>query len=112
MDLTWIILFAPLVACILITLFTLHDKRLSGALSIGSALASFIATIVVFADYRHGEVPKSVLLTWLDVGNPDIGKLHIPFGFVGDNLSMMMLLVVTGVSSAIFIYSYGYMSED
>src|SRR5438105_1792338 len=107
MDLTWVILFAPLVACGLITLFTLRNKRLSAAISIAGALASLICTVFIFLDYRKGQSPAPAPLIWLDVGN-----LQVQFGFVLDNLSLLMLLVVTGVSSAIFIYSYGYMHDD
>ncbi len=37
---------------------------------------------------------------------------NVDFGLKLDALSMMMLLVVTGVGGAIHIYSYGYMDED
>ena len=41
-----------------------------------------------------------------------VGTLHIPFSFVLDHLSLVMLLVVTGVGFLIHIYSAGYMHED
>ncbi len=40
------------------------------------------------------------------------GFLHIGFSFVLDQLSMVMLLIVTGVGFLIHIYSVGYMSDD
>ena len=40
------------------------------------------------------------------------GSLHIDFSFVLDQLSLVMLLVVTGVGFLIHIYSVGYMHED
>ena len=46
-------------------------------------------------------------LGWLN-----IGTLHIDFSFVLDQLSLVMLLVVTGVGFLIHIYSVGYMKED
>jgi NADH-quinone oxidoreductase subunit L len=45
--------------------------------------------------------------TWLN-----IGALHVDFSFVLDQLSLVMLLVVTGVGFLIHIYSVGYMKED
>ncbi len=107
MDLTWIILFAPLLACVIIALFTLRNRRVSAVISIAGAFLSFICTASLFSDYVKGLVRPPASLTWLEVG-----KLHVEFGFVHDNLSMLMLLVVTGVSSAIFLYSYGYMHDD
>ncbi len=41
-----------------------------------------------------------------------LGTLHINFSFVLDQLSLVMLLVVTGVGFLIHIYSVGYMSDD
>ncbi len=38
--------------------------------------------------------------------------LHVDFGLRFDPLSLLMLLVVTGVGSAIHIYSWGYMHDD
>jgi NADH-quinone oxidoreductase subunit L len=40
------------------------------------------------------------------------GTLHIDFSFVLDQLSLVMLLVVTGVGFLIHIYSVGYMHDD
>ena len=42
----------------------------------------------------------------------DAGTLHIDFSFVLDQLSLVMLLVVTGVGFLIHIYSVGYMHEE
>jgi NADH-quinone oxidoreductase subunit L len=41
-----------------------------------------------------------------------VGTLHIDFTFVLDQLSLVMLLVVTGVGFLIHIYSVGYMTDD
>ena len=42
----------------------------------------------------------------------DIGALHVNFSFTLDQLSLVMLLVVTGVGFLIHIYSVGYMHDD
>src|SRR5436305_604648 len=41
-----------------------------------------------------------------------ICELHFDLGLRLDRLSLLMMLVVTGVASAIHIYSWGYMRED
>ncbi len=41
-----------------------------------------------------------------------LGTLHVDFSFVLDQLSLVMLLVVTGVGFLIHVYSVGYMSDD
>lgn len=40
------------------------------------------------------------------------GTLQVPIGFVLDDLSRLMLLLVSGVGSLIHIYSLGYMRDD
>jgi NADH-quinone oxidoreductase subunit L len=40
------------------------------------------------------------------------GALHIDFSFVLDQLSLVMLLVVTGVGFLIHVYSIGYMGDE
>ena len=42
----------------------------------------------------------------------NIGALHIDFSFVLDQLSLVMLLVVTGVGFLIHVYSVGYMKHE
>ncbi len=105
----WLILFAPLVAAGLITLFTQRWKGLSAALSIGTIVLGFALSLrlfamLVFHNLQHW--PHSI--PWLDVGR----TVHIEFGMVTDPLAILMLLVVTGVGSAIHIYSVGYMKGD
>ncbi|HMD76306.1 MAG TPA: NADH-quinone oxidoreductase subunit L [Terracidiphilus sp.] len=46
-------------------------------------------------------------LPWIN-----IGTLHIDFSFVLDQLSLVMLLVVSGVGFLIHVYSVGYMSRE
>ncbi len=48
-----------------------------------------------------------VLTTWITAGT-----FSAPFGFQLDQLSMIMVLVVTGVGFLIHIYSVGYMSHE
>jgi len=42
----------------------------------------------------------------------NIGTLHVDFSFVLDQLSLVMLLIITGVGLLIHIYSVGYMHDD
>jgi NADH-quinone oxidoreductase subunit L len=41
-----------------------------------------------------------------------VGDLHVNLGVTVDRLSILMLLVVTGVSALVHIYSVGYMHGD
>ena len=108
MCLVWVTLFAPLVAAVLITLFTRRWKGLSAALSIGAIVLGFVLSLRLFTALAfHGERHWPHTIQWLTVGN-----VRIEFGMTTDALSILMLLVVTGVGSAIHIYSVGYMKGD
>jgi len=105
-SLTWWILFLPLFSAAFITLFTLRSKIVSSLISIGAIVASFILTIIfIHANGFQANVETSI--NWLTIGG-----LHVDFGLKLDALSMMLLLIVTGVGGAIHIYSFGYMHED
>lgn len=108
-SLVWVAYFAPLVSCILITLFFLRSKQLSSLVAIAGILTSFVCTVLVatqiFSVHPAAELQQS--LSWIQ-----LNTLTINFGFLVNPLAIMMLLVVTGVGSAIFIYSRGYMADD
>jgi NADH-quinone oxidoreductase subunit L len=104
----WLTLFAPLVAAALITLFTRRWKGLSAALSIGAIVLGFLLSLRLFVALAfHGRQHSPHTMQWLNSGTA-----HIEFGMITDALSILMLLVVTGVGSAIHIYSVGYMKGD
>jgi NADH-quinone oxidoreductase subunit L len=105
--LAWIILFLPLGAAAVITLFTLQDRKLSAGLSISAVVIGFILSVIFVSWTGLGPAPRESLTTWLDVGD-----FHVDFGLRFDPLSLMMLLLVTGVAGVIHIYSWGYMSGD
>ncbi len=70
--------------------------------------AGFLEFIHVNPGFGGTEAPYvETLGTWINVGS-----LHIDFSFVLDQLSLVMLLVITGVGFLIHIYSVGYMAHD
>ena len=103
--LPWLILFLPLLAAGIITLFTLRNKAVSATLSIGAICTGFVLTLALIK--FGGWEARELSVNWLS-----IGSLNVDFGLKLDALSLMMLLIVTGVGSAIHIYSYGYMHDD
>jgi NADH-quinone oxidoreductase subunit L len=109
-DLGWIILLLPLVAAAVITLFTGRDGRLSARISITAVVLSFLFSLGLFLVVQNSPDPAATTArswSWLSVG-----EFKVDIGLQLDRLSLLMLLVVTGVGSLIHIYSYGYMSED
>ena len=96
--LPWLILFLPLLATGCITLFTLRYRTVSALLSIGAIAVGFILSVVFINANGWQPAPAESITNWLTIGG-----LHVDFGLKLDALSMMMLLVVTGVGGAIHI---------
>src|SRR6476646_2622302 len=105
--LPWLILFLPLGASALITLFTRGDRRVSAGLSTGAVIAGFVLSIVFVAGAGWTPAEPELKASWLCIGN-----LQVDFGLRLDRLSLLMMLIVTGVASLIHIYSWGYMRGD
>jgi NADH-quinone oxidoreductase subunit L len=101
----WIILFAPLLAAALILALGRFSKTLSATLAIASAVTGCVLAWWLFLQPDPG---RSLEFTWLSFG-PD---LNLPISVTVDKLSKVMLLVVTSISSLVFIYSTGYMREE
>ncbi|HSC51802.1 MAG TPA: NADH-quinone oxidoreductase subunit L [Gaiellaceae bacterium] len=108
----WTCLISPLVATALITVGGNRlSRRGAGFLSTLSVLVSLVAALVAFA-VLLGDPPTqryhpSTLWSWLTAGQLDFG-LRI----VVDPLSVMMMLIVSGVGMLIVLYSIGYMDGD
>ncbi|PYJ76086.1 MAG: NADH-quinone oxidoreductase subunit L, partial [Verrucomicrobia bacterium] len=102
--LPWYALLLPLGSAVVITLFTLRRKALSSFISVAAVLGSFICSCLIFIQSGIS-APAS---TWIEIN----GVFNVPLGFVLDNLSRTMLVLVSGVGSLIHIYSLGYMRDD
>ena len=81
-------------------------KNLAGVIGSATALGAFAVSILAWNGF-DGQPQVVKLFDWIS-----IGQLTIAFSFQIDQLSLLMLMVVTGVGSLIHIYSVGYMSHD
>ena len=106
-NLPWLILLLPLLSAVVITLFTLRSKTVSSLISIGAIVAGFVMTLIFIGANSFHPAVTETSVNWLTVGS-----LNVELGLKLDTLSLMMLLIVTGVGGAIHIYSYGYMHAD
>src|SRR5216110_1306640 len=100
----WLVLLAPLASAAIIALVTRRTHSLSAFISVVTVLISFVCSCIVFAkpEISVTEIP------WIEIH----GFLRVPIGFTLDSLSLLMMLIVTGVGGAIHFYSYGYMRGD
>jgi NADH-quinone oxidoreductase subunit L len=85
-------------------------KTLVSVIGAGVPLAAFAVSLVVFSGFSalHPEAPV-VFRYWSWI---PVGTLQVDFALQVDQLSLVMLLVVTGVGSLIHLFSIGYMKED
>ena len=102
--LPWVALLLPLGSAAVITLFTRRWKSISSAISVAAVLGSFACSCAVFVSVDIS-APE---FNWINIG----GVFAVPLAFVLDDLSRLMLLVVSGVGALIHIYSLGYMRDD
>jgi NADH-quinone oxidoreductase subunit L len=72
-----------------------------------AAFAVAVATALSFAGAHAHEPVVVPLWTWIPIADVDVW-----LAFQVDQLSLVMLLVVTGVGALIHIFSVGYMRED
>ncbi|HWC59331.1 MAG TPA: NADH-quinone oxidoreductase subunit L [Verrucomicrobiae bacterium] len=105
--LPWIILFLPLGAAGVITLFTQRNRQVSATLSVGAVVVGFILSVIFVKMVGWQPATSEVAVNWLSVG-----PLQVDFGLHFDPMSLAMMLMVTGVASLIHIYSMGYMHDD
>ncbi len=80
--------------------------------AIGAALV--LACTVLYGKLTlYGAETLSFNFTWVDFrGVPGIGPLRIVLGIAVDNLTAVMLVVVTLISTLVHLFSIGYMKGD
>ncbi len=108
-NLLWLVVALPLLGCAINALFgAAFSKRVVAAVACGSIGLAFILGIYAFLDLNTYSVQDqfkvSAPYTW--IGSADT---HVDLSFLADPLAMVMVLVVSGVSFLIHVYSTGYM---
>ncbi len=103
----WIVLL-PLIAAVVVGLFGNQLPRAAAhIITIFAVGAAFVMSAIVLNATMDGYYANYNLYTWLQSGD-----LTISVGFLIDNLTAMMMVVVTFVSLMVHIYTIGYMHDD
>ena len=97
----------PFVSFVLIMVFTRPYPKLSATISVAAVSVSLVCALSLLGRHWHLEHPIQYTTKWLVSGN-----LYIPFGFMLDQLSLLMLTIVAGISFLVQVYSLGYMAGD
>lgn len=111
--LPWLILALPLAGALLngVGAFVWpENKRIPTIVGPAAIMGAFGIVVANLLAMRAAPPDTAVVVTlwqWMSV---DTLRIGVDLGF--DQLSMLMMLIVTGVSSVIHVYSIGYMRED
>jgi NADH-quinone oxidoreductase subunit L len=99
----------PLLGFIILGLgFRSIPKRIVSVLGPGTVGISFLLSVITLLNTHNFTNPQfHHLFTWLS-----FGRFYVPFDFLIDPLSILMLLIITGVGFIIHVYSIGYMKHD
>ena len=105
----WLIPIFPLAGFLINGVFGRRfSKSLVNTVAIGSVLLSFLWVLKVIFEMGDLNTPHlEHYFTWIQSGTVNIGC-----DFLVDRLTIVMLLVVTGIGSLIHIYSIGYMAHE
>lgn len=112
-ELIPIIVIAPLVGFIVNGLFggAYKNKAIAGWLATFAVTVSFGVAVGVFIEMLGAPAEERALayhlLDWLSVGSINVG-----ISYAIDQLSVIFILVITGVGALIHLYSIGYMKGD
>jgi NADH-quinone oxidoreductase subunit L len=104
----WVVFFPLIGMLINILIGKRVSENLSGWIASLASLASFIIGGILFINFMDVKSPQVVhLADWIHVGSLQLG-----WDFRVDTLSILMVLIVSGVATLIHIYSIGYMHHD
>ncbi len=108
------ILFLPLVGFLIVLFFGKCYEKLylvEVAIITVALILSIIVGFVKLTNYATDTIITQ--FTWIDLGNvPSIGPLTINLGIMIDNVTVIMLFVVTLISTLVHYFSIAYMKGD
>jgi len=105
-----LILFLPLAAFVIQIFFGKRLPREGDWVSVGAISITLILSIAMFIAMLLNHDPnfkQEVSFTWLDMGS-----FSIELGFLVDNITVIMLLIVALISTCSHVFSIKYMAGD
>jgi len=107
-DLVYLIPLLPLAGFLLTGLGRNYlTKTMIGLIGCGTVLVSFILSVLAFIEVKNGNTGIINYFNFIAVG-----ELTIPFAFQVDQLSVIFLLIITGVGFLIHVYAASYMGHE
>jgi len=115
LDNAWIIPALPLAGAAVNGIFGRRfSQKIVNAVAVGSTTLTFLATLTLVAEFARLAPAKIPFILNFLPGFPWIvaGNFQVDFALQVDQLTIIMLLVVSGVGWLIHIYSMGYMAHE
>ncbi len=108
-NLIYAIVLLPLFGFVINGLFgKFLPKVVVGGLATLVVFAAFLISLNIFLGFPSNGAPViAKAFEWFTIGG-----IQVNFGFQIDQLSLMMMMIITGIGSLIHLYSIGYMSHD
>ncbi|WP_078125819.1 NADH-quinone oxidoreductase subunit L [Leptospira alexanderi] len=100
----------PLIGFLVSGIFGKWLKGFTGIFSTGVVFLSFVLALVSFVLFHPMErtIPEIVtVFPWISTGG-----IQVSFAYQVDQLSLYMVLIITGIGALIHLYSIGYMKDD
>lgn len=107
----WLVPALPLAGAAVLLFWGRRGKSIAGYLATAAVAGSFTVSLGLLGDLLNRPASARLLVraTYDWIG---LGPLRVPVEFRVDPLSVVMILVVTGVGALIHFYSIGYMADD
>lgn len=111
-ELVWLIPIFPLIGFLINGLLGRRfSEKTIGWIGAGSVGASFLVAVSIFLELLSMDPGsrsiQKIVYSWIWSGD-----LNVPIGFLVDPLSIVMIMVVSGVGCIIHVYSIGYMHGE
>ncbi len=111
LSLAWLLIAIPALSAAILLLVGKAGDRWGHFLGTVAPLASFAIGVCYFAQLLGRDTAERAvavpLYDWIS-----IGSWNIEAGLLIDQLSIVFVLLITGVGSLIHVYSIGYMAHD
>ncbi|MEX0953154.1 MAG: NADH-quinone oxidoreductase subunit L [Nitriliruptoraceae bacterium] len=107
-GLAWLVPVIPFVGFLVVLLATRTLGDRAANIALGAAAATFALSVAIALQVIADPATHlRAMPTWIEVGD-----LRVTFELLVDQLTAVMLLVVTGVGLLVHVYSVGYMHGD
>ncbi len=110
LELIWLLPTFPLLGFLALVLTGGRlSKQIAGPIGAGSIGLSFAVAALVASEFLNSGLEHFTYEAWVWMS---VGGFKPGFTFFLDGLSMVMMLIITGVGFLIHLYATGYMSDD